>query len=64
MLKSLGYKLEEFNRHCSTVEHATNSMKEACFDMLVHLVEFVTEAVKTIREDDESTLMGGVTTLI
>jgi hypothetical protein len=64
MLKSLGYKLEEFNRYCSTTENATNSMKEACFDMLVHFVEFITEAVRTLREDDESNFTGGNPTLI
>lgn len=63
MLKSLGYKLEEFNRYCSTVECATNASKEACIDMLVQFLEFVTEAVNTLREDDRSVFMGGTTSL-
>ena len=63
MLRNLGYKLEEFNTHCSTASQATNPMKEACFHMLVQFLEFITEAVNTIREDDESTSTGGRSSL-
>ncbi|KAJ4313469.1 hypothetical protein N0V84_009394 [Fusarium piperis] len=53
MLKSLGYKAEAFKGYCAASREVLASMKEACFDIQIQLVEFFTSAVKSMRGEEE-----------
>lgn len=54
MLKTLGYKVEEFNTHCTNAISITKLIREACFEMLTLLLEFIAALIRTLRDDGPS----------
>jgi hypothetical protein len=53
MLKSLGYKAEDFKGYYAVSQEDLPSTKEPCFDIQVQLVRFFTSAVRSIRGGEE-----------
>lgn len=52
MLKFIAHKTEAFNACCDLSHNSLgNPVKEACFDMQISVVEFLTFAIRCIRGD-------------
>ncbi|KAI0545208.1 pfs domain-containing protein [Xylaria curta] len=56
MLRSIGYKADTFNACYAALPHVVNQIKEACFDIMIELVEFGVDAIKCLRGDNDSSL--------